>query len=257
MNLGWFEGRRRRKILAQPFPPAWLNYLQMNVRHYSRLSESEQGQLRDTMRLFIAEKSWEGCGGLEMTDEIKVTIAAQACLMILGFHGYYFDNVRTILVYPGAYLMPGTWKDRYGLVHDGPAPLAGQSRRGGTVVLSWEDARDGGRAPNDGRNLVFHEFAHQLDILDGDAGGMPPLPDRASEQRWHQVTSEEFARLREDANHGRETLIDKYGATNEAEFFAVASECFFERPIELAAAHPPLFQILRDFYRRDPRSQPE
>jgi Mlc titration factor MtfA (ptsG expression regulator) len=202
------------------------------------------------MRVFITEKSWEGCGGLKVTDEIKVTIAAQACFMVLGFPGYCFDKVRIILVYPEAYLVPGPHGTRDGLVHDGPLPVAGQAWTGGTVVLSWAEALEGARDAADGRNVVFHEFAHQLDMLDGHVGGMPPLPNRASERRWHEVVAEEFARLADDAHHDRVTLLDKYGARSEAEFFAVATECFFERPAEMARAHPQLFEILRLFYRR-------
>ena len=124
MILSWLEERHRRKILSSPFPRAWRGHLRNNVRHYGLLSESEQGQLRDALRVFIAEKSWEGCGGLRLTDEIKVTIAAQACLMILGLPGYYFDKVRTILVYPSAYMVPpGARTDHSGLVHDGPLPV--------------------------------------------------------------------------------------------------------------------------------------
>ena len=253
MILGWLD-RQRRRTVSSPFPRAWLGHLQKNVRHYSRLSESEQEQLRDRMRVFIVEKSWEGCGGLKLTDEIKVTIAAQACLMVLGFPDYCFDKVRTILVYPGAYVVRGH-QDGHGLVHDG-LPVAGEAWHAGTVVLSWEDVRKGAQDAADGRNVVFHEFAHQLDMLDGDAGGMPPLPSSASERRWHEVIAEEFARLGDDADHGRVTLLDHYGATNEAEFFAVAAECFFERPVEMARTHPRLFEILHDFYRCDPRAQP-
>lgn len=256
MILGWFEGRRRRKILSSPFPRAWLGHLRKNVRHYSLLSDSEQEQLRDMMRIFIAEKSWEGCGGLRLTEEIKVTIAAQACLMILGFPGYYFDNVRNILVYPGAYVASEAQRDRFGLVHEGPSPRAGESWRGGTVVLSWAEAREGGRDAADGRNLVFHEFAHQLDRINGEAGGMPPLPNRASERRWDEVIAAEFAQLDDDADHERVSLLDQYGATNKAEFFAVATECFFERPVEMARTHPHLFEILRAFYGRMPKAPP-
>lgn len=254
--LSWLDRQRRRKILSLPFPRVWLGHLQKNVRYYTRLSESDQAQLRERMRVFIAEKSWEGCGGLKLTDEIKVTVAAQACLMVLGFPDYCFDKVRTILVYPSAYLVPGSRRDRDGLVHDGPSPCIGQSWGGGTVVLSWEDVCKGARDAADGRNVVFHEFAHQLDMLDGEAGGMPPLPNRASERRWHEVIAEELARLGDDADHGRVTLLDHYGATDEAEFFAVATECFFERPVEMARRHPRLYEILHNFYRLDPGAQP-
>jgi Mlc titration factor MtfA (ptsG expression regulator) len=255
--VGWPEQRRRQRILSSPFPPAWYGYLKKNVRFYNRLSEPEQRQLRDRIQLFIEEKAWEGCGGLEMTDEIKVTIAAQACHMVLGFPDYCFDTVRTILVYPEAYLLPGPHRHADGLVHDGPLPAAGEAwRQGGMIVLSWADVRKGGTDSTDGRNVVFHEFAHQLDMLDGHAGGMPPLPNRASERQWHEVVSEEFARLKDAEIHGRVTLLDQYGATNEAEFFAVATECFFERPVEMARAYPRLFELLRDFYRRDPATNP-
>lgn len=251
----WLDRRTRQKPASLPFPRAWHGYLWKNVRHYSLLSEMERADLRDRMRVFIAEKSWEGCSGLKMTDEIKVTIAAQACYVALGFPGFYFDRVRTILVYPGAYAVADPHAASHGgLVHDDPVPVAGQAWSDGTVVLSWTDARRGGRDAADGRNLVFHEFAHQLDMLDGDAGGMPPLPNRASERRWHEVVAEEFARLRDAGRQGRATILDQYGATNEAEFFAVATECFFEQPREMARAHPSLFEIMSTFYRRGLRT---
>ncbi len=250
MILSWIGRLRSRKNVPTSFPQAWHRHLERNVRHYKLLSESEQQHLRDRMRVFIAEKSWEGCGGLEMTDEIRVTIAAQACLMVLGFPGYCFDKVRSILVYPGAYMVPGPHGAGRGPVQDGPLPAVGLASPAGTVVLSWEEALEGARSATDGRNVVFHEFAHQLDMLDGDVGGMPPLPNRAIERRWHEVMAEEFARLEDDAHHGRVTLLDQYGASNEAEFFAVATECFFERPREMARAHPELFEILRLFYGR-------
>lgn len=252
MLLSWLRKRRRQRILAQPFPAEWLSYLQRNVRHYRFLSEAEQAKLRDDLRVFIAERHWEGCGGLTMTDEIKVTIAAQACLLVLAIEGDFYRRVQSILVYPGGYRAPGAMQTRSGIVDaDGEARL-GEAWYRGPVVLSWADVLAEGRHPGRGNNLVFHEFAHQLDMLDGAANGTPPLPSREQEQRWRKIMTAEYRRLVDRSKQGEPTLLDSYGAQNEAEFFAVATECFFDRPLPLAQWHPRMYELLRDYYRQDP-----
>jgi Mlc titration factor MtfA (ptsG expression regulator) len=252
MIFSWLKRRRRRRLLATPFPDEWLKYLHANVAHYAFLTPAEQTRLRDDLRVFIAEKHWEGCGGLTMTDEIKVTVAAQACLLVLGMEHDSYKRVLSILVYPKGYAATGEQVGRDGLVHEGGQGRLGEAWYRGPVILSWEDVREEGRHPCRGHNLVFHEFAHQLDMLDGAIDGTPPLKSGAQYRQWQEVMTAEYQRLIEQSEHGRATLLDQYGTTNEGEFFAVATECFFEKPVPMAHRHPRLYELLRDYYRQDP-----
>jgi Mlc titration factor MtfA (ptsG expression regulator) len=250
--LSWFKNRRRRELIEAPFPDDWLRIVQRNVRFYSRLPSERRSSLHDKIKVFVAEKRWEGCGGLELTDEIKVTIAAQACVLLIGLpDGYYFDGVRTILVYPDAYEMPAQRQQGQLIVQEGVA-LAGEAWHRGPIVLGWRPALEGARYPGRGQNLVIHEFAHHVDGLNGEMDGMPPLPSIGDNRRWEEVTEQEYQRLVDSAVAGRATLLDKYGASNRAEFFAVASECFFSRPRALRQHHPDLYDILRGLYQQDP-----
>jgi hypothetical protein len=255
MLLSWLRDRRRRKLLVRPFPSEWLPYLEANVSTYATLTGAEQAKLRDVARIFIAEKTWEGCGGLAITDEIRITIAAQACVLALGHDGFYFENVRTILVYPHGYVAPEETANEAGIVDSSGSARLGEAHYRGPVVLSWSDALAGGKTHRDGKNLVYHEFAHQLDMLDGLADGTPPMPD-GQRARWRDVMAMEYHRLIRDSEHRKATLLEEYGTTNEAEFFAVATECFFERAVPMQRRHPKLYEVLRDFYRQDPASRP-
>jgi MtfA peptidase len=253
MFLSWLRRRRRRRLLSQPFPQTWAEILTRNVYHYADLTEPEQAKLRDDLRVLVAEKNWEGCGGLAMTDEVKVTIAAQAALLLIGFEGEYFDMVQSILVYPDAYVAPDQTITKGGVVLDEESHREGEAWYRGPVILSWADALAGGRHQADGDNLVLHEFAHQLDMQNGrSTHGTPPLATREQYDRWQEVMTAEFRRLERDCNRGRRTLLDCYGTENMAEFFAVSTECFFELPVEMLEHHPQLYDILRDFYRQDP-----
>ena len=251
MIFSWLRNRRRRKLLARPFPAAWLEYLNKNVAHYRFLSPAEQAKLRDDLRIFVAEKNWEGCGGLAMTDEIKVSVAAQACLLVLGMEHNYFDRVLSILVYPRGYRDPTETYGRDGLIHRGQARL-GESWYRGPVVLAWDHVRDQGQHPSQGHSVVIHEFAHQLDMLDGVVNGTPPLGSRDEYRRWAEVMTAEYGQLQNASEHGLATLLDQYGTRNEGEFFAVATECFFDQPAALRQRHPRLYELLRDYYRQDP-----
>lgn len=247
MIFTWLKRRRREQILAQPFPPEWQAYLEANVRQYRLLARHDQEKLRRRVQVFVAEKNWVGCGGLEINDEMKVTIAAQACLLVLGIeYEYHYDQIRSVLVYPDTYLHPPRTSD--GLHHEERA-IYGEAWHRGPIILSWKNTR--GIAGEVGGNLVFHEFAHHLDDLDGDMDGMPPL-ERGEIGRWERVVEEEYHRLVRASRQGRATLLNQYGASNRAEFFAVATECFFERPVALEKRHPELYAILRGFYRQDP-----
>lgn len=248
MFLSWMRERRRQAIRAEPFPPAWLPFLEKNVVHYRYLTDAEQARLRDDLRIFVAEKSWEGCGGLTITDEIKVTIAAQACLIVLGMEHNYFDRVLSVLVYPHGYVAEGA--NATGALGD--SARLGEAHYRGPVILAWDEALDDARHPQRGKNLVYHEFSHQLDMLDGAVNGTPVLADRAARQRWHDVMTVEYERLIHDSAKGHATLLDRYGTTNEAEFFAVATECFFDKPAQMQQRHPELYALFRDYYRQDP-----
>jgi MtfA peptidase len=255
MLFYWLRQRRRRKLLAQPFPAPWLGYLQNNMALYHTLSEAEQARLRADLGVFIAEKEWEGCRGLELTDEIRVTIAGLACLLLLGIEHDYFGRVQTILIYPSGFRVPNQEVIGDQAVLEGVSSHLGEAHYRGPVILSWDEALYDARHPGAGRNLVIHEFAHQLDMLDGAVDGTPLLPSRQAYRRWHKVMTTEYRQLIAEAEQGRSTLLDEYGTTNEAEFFAVATECFFDRPVEMAEQHPRLYELLRDYFGQDPAAR--
>lgn len=252
----WWREKKREKILERPFPPEHLAVLERNVKHYQRLPPADQKRLRDLVQVFIAEKHWEGCGGLVLRDEMKVTIAAQACLLVLELPHRLYENVDSILVYPSTVLRPaprdGVFVRADTLIAEGPSVLWGEAHHRGPVVLAWDRVLRDGRTPCDGHNLVYHEFAHKLDMLDGHADGTPPLVSKDERRRWRDVFEAEFLALRERADRGEQTFIDEYAAVDEAEFFAVVTEHFFDQPAELREAHPALYETLRSFYRQDP-----
>lgn len=253
MFFGWQQDRER--IRTAPFPDPWLEYLETNVPHYTYLSETEQDMLRGDLRLFIAEKHWEGCGGLELTDEVQVTIAAQACLLTLCLPNNLYPKVQSIFVYPAAYAAPTRSVGPAGVVTEGVSFRLGEAWHTGPVVLSWQDAKAGGANPADGRNVVFHEFAHRLDLRTGAVDGFPRLNDEAAYERWHAVMSEEWEHLSAAAESGRATLLDHYGATNAGELFAVATEAFFEKPRQMRKSHQRLYGVLKEYYRQDPAAR--
>ncbi len=252
MIFSWLKKRKRRKILARPFPEEWHRILHGNLPFYACLSTEEQSALRDALRIFIAEKSWEGCGGLAMTDEIRVTIAAQASVLLLGLPNVEFDSVKTILVYPAEFFARQREAADDGIVRDDSGGRLGEAWYRGPVVLSWADAWRGARNPSDGVNVVFHEFAHQLDMQDGIVNGTPPLESRAAMERWQKIMSDEFDRLVARSRRGMATLLDHYGAEDPGEFFAVCTECFFERPCAFETRHRELYAVLRDYFGQDP-----
>jgi Mlc titration factor MtfA (ptsG expression regulator) len=221
--------------------------------HYGALGTGDQAKLRDILRVLVAEKHWEGCGGLQIDDEIRVTIAAQIALLVLGLDEEYFDNVQSILVYPDAYIAPGKTITKGGVVLEGESAREGEAWYRGPVVLSWADALAGGRRQSGGDNLVLHEFAHQLDMLNGRViDGTPVLENRIQYEHWTGVMNKHYRRLVRDCRRGRPTLLDCYGATSIGEFFAVATEAFFERATAVNRRHADLYAVLREYYRQDP-----
>ena len=248
---------KRQALLAEPFPPEWDEYIQANLAYYALLTPDEQARLRDDARIFASEKDWEAGGGHELTDEIKITISAEACLLLLGWddsrRADMFPNVATVLVYPTGYR--ATDKSRTGLVEN----VGEQGRLGEAwssdlpVVLSWQSARENGRVADNGHNVVLHEFAHKLDMVDGRAAdGVPVLQggDDAYD-KWAEVMETEYEALVHDAEKGHKSFLDHYGATNPAEFFAVGTEAFFEKPTRMRDDHPNLYAAFASFYEQD------
>lgn len=250
--FGWLKRRRREAVRGRPFPEAWRGIVDRNVPYVRLLPAQDREELIGHVKVFLAEKRFEGCGGMEITDEVRVTIAAQACVLLLHRRTDYFPLLDSILVYPTTYLAPGGRRAPDGLVTDDPQARLGESSARGAVVLVWDGVLAGAADVHDGHNVVFHEFAHQLDEESGASDGAPILPRRAMYLPWARVLGREFARLARDAARNHRTDLDPYGATNPAEFFAVATEAFFERPRRLRARHPALYLQLQDFYRQDP-----
>jgi Mlc titration factor MtfA (ptsG expression regulator) len=251
----WFLDRRRKKLIQAPFPPLWEDIIRRNVAHYCRLEAAERAHLRGLIQVFIAEKSWEGAGGLELTDEIRVTISAQACLLVLNLPHNFYRNVESIIVYPSTVVPPqrnpGFFENTLSPLKV-EQPIIGQAFRQGPVIIIWDAALRGGRHPEFGHNVIYHEFAHKLDMLDGAADGTPPLRDRTEYRDWVLTCSREYLRLKNDIDKGKESFLNAYGATSEAEFFAVATEQFFDRPQSMIEQAPDLYRVLQEFYRQDP-----
>jgi Mlc titration factor MtfA (ptsG expression regulator) len=249
-----FTKRRRKRLAGRPFPEAWLAILHRNVPLYGRMPQVDQEELRRHILIFLGEKRFEGCAGLEITDEVRVTIAAHACILLLHRQTDYYPGLSSILVYPHAYAVPAREWLPNGMVIEGVDVRQGESWHHGSVVLSWDSVR---RMAADRRacdNVVLHEFAHQLDSSWGRGDSTPILQSRSTFVTWARVLQKEYDTLRSEVSRRRQTLLDDYGATNPAEFFAVATECFFQRPQEMLKEHPELYQELRQFYQQDPAS---
>ncbi len=256
--FAWWRRRQRDKVLEAPFPDQWRQVMHENVGYVSQLDDTERRTLEDLVQVFIAEKEFVGCGGLEIGDEVRVTIAANACIMLLGLEHDLYADVQSILVYPSTVRPPqrGQNLDGTSVGIVGPsAPILGQAMLHGPVILVWDAVTHGSRYATNGYNVVFHEFAHKLDMLDNEIDGTPPLRSSEQYRQWSTVCGNVYFDMRKRAARGQRTLLDQYGATSEAEFFAVATEVFFERPKRLKANHRELYDVLREFYRQDPAAR--
>lgn len=251
----WLSNLHLQKRAAMPFPAAWEGIVRTNVAHYCMLDAAEQTELKALIQAFIGKKYWEGCGGLELTDEIRVTISAQACLLLLGLPHDLYRNVLSILVYPSTVVPPQRKLGHFEIALspvEATHPILGQAFQQGPVILIWDAVLRCSRHPEQGHNVVYHEFAHKLDMLDGTADGTPPLKDRKEFQDWVLVCSREYLRLKSDAKAGRKSFLSAYASTNEAEFFSVATEEFFDRPLRMQEHSPDLYRVLKEYYRQDP-----
>lgn len=255
MVFSWLRERRRQRVLEEPFPSEWRDHLRANMKHYGYLTGEEQERLEQMTQVFVAEKHWEGCGGLELTDEIRVTIGGQACLLILGLGHDLYRDVETILVYPSTVVPKRVDEPMFAaprvVPELPPVPVIGEAHGRGPVILTWDAVRRGGIHPERGHNVVYHEFAHKLDRVDGLIDGTPPLPSREAHRRWVEVCTREYEVLVDQASRGLPSLLDPYGATDVGEFFAVATEYFFDMPVRMADEHPELYGVLREFYGQD------
>jgi hypothetical protein len=240
-------------LQTRSFPKEWLQLIQRHIVFFSRLSVSDRTELLGHIQVFLAEKRFEGCAGFAITDEVRVTIAAQACLLLLHRRTDYFPNLLTILVYPLSYMVEEKRQIGEHLWEEGTVGRLGETgRRMGSLVLSWGAVKHGAADPDDGKNVVLHEFAHQLDFENGAADGVPELATHGQQLAWSAVMRSEFAALRAADESGIPTLLNTYGATDPVEFFAVSVEAFFEQPRALSAHHPKLYAELRTYFQQDP-----
>jgi Mlc titration factor MtfA (ptsG expression regulator) len=247
--LGWKE-RRRRRVRERSFPAAWQSVLEGFVPLYRRLPLEDRDELHGHVQVLLSEKHFEGTVGLEVTDRIRLIVAAQAGVLLLHRSTDYFPKLVSVLLYPGEYSVQEEIEADDGLVDEIDEARVGESWQTGTLILSWEEVeRD---LTSDLQNVVLHEFSHQLDAESGETNGAPILPDRELRQRWASAMSDAFERLTDAVEQSEETLLDPYGAEDPAEFFAVATEAFFLFPIELEEDEPELYAVLRDSFRQDP-----
>jgi len=242
---------RRRRLRRQPFPDAWREIITRTMPLYEKLPAALREQLHGHINVFLAEKRFEGCAGLEITDEIRLTVAAQACLLLLNRKTDYFRKLTSIVVYPHTYVSQNA-RGPGGMVMGGGTPTLGESWGTGTLVLAWDSVMGGAQNIRDGRNVTMHEFAHQLDQEDGAADGAPILERFTCYASWARVLGAEYAALQRKARKGRRSALRSYGATNPAEFFAVATEAFIEKPKTFKRKHPELYEELQSYYRFDP-----
>src|SRR2546426_1379580 len=253
MVFEFLKQQRRRRLRARPFPKDWLTLIQRHVVFFHKLNASDRAELLSHIQVFLAEKRFEGCGGFAITDEVRVTIAAQACLLLLHRRTDYFPGLLTILVYPLTYMVEEKRPIGEHVWQEGTVTRLGETgRRMGSLVLSWGAVKHGAADPSDAKNVVLHEFAHQLDYENHAADGVPALATSEEQLAWSEVMQSEFASLRAADESGIPTLLDTYGVTDPVEFFAVSVEAFFERPCALRAHHPRLYAELRKYFNQDP-----
>ena len=244
---------RLKKAINAPFPTEWVSMLERNIGIYRDLPKPLRLQLRRLIKQFLHQKHFTGAGGLEITDEIRVTIAAEACLLLVNRKTNVYPSLRYIIVYPSAFVVDRPQSSDDGIVSEGRKGLLGESWSNGKVILAWDNVLHGSSNFLDGQNVVLHEFAHQLDSESGSTNGAPILAGKNCLRTWASTLSEEFEELQKDAWRGKRSLIDHYGATNPAEFFAVSTETFFEKPAQMAKHHAELYEVLKRYYRVDPR----
>jgi Mlc titration factor MtfA (ptsG expression regulator) len=251
--LVWRELRRRRRraVAERAFPDEWQAILERNMPLYRRLAEPLRRELHRLIQLFLHDKSFHGFDGLEVTNEMRLTVAGHACLLLLNRDTPGYENFSSIYLYPSTFV--STQKTYDGVVQRvGQQARLGESWQRGPIVLAWDSVVHGARDIKDGHNVVLHEFAHKLDDADGRVDGAPMLEQRSHYLTWARVMTREYKQLRKRADRGARSVIDQYGATNPAEFFAVLTETFYEKPRQLSRKHPELYSAMQDCFQVDP-----
>lgn len=240
--------------MGRPFPEEWKSLLSKNVPYITKLPEEKRQKLHGLIQVFVHEKQFEGCGGLKITDEIKITVGAQACILMLGIDdpAMLYPNLRSILVYPQNYFAQVKDYHEGGIVHEGVENRHGEAWSQGHVVLAWDEVKRGATHFRDGQNLVFHEFAHHLDYEYGLTEQAASADEDTSYLGWARILSDEYEEFLRALRSNQQTIFDAYGAENIEEFFAVVTECFFEQPRQLKQAHPKLYEQLSSFYKQEP-----
>jgi len=255
MMFSWLRQRRRRAIRNQPFPPVWNDILSRNVRQIAWLDERECRQLREWVAVFLAEKRFEGCRGMEITDEVRVSIAGQAAIVTLGWPAEFFERLQSVLVYPGDYVARKSAPLEGGGELEWQEERLGETWSGGSMVLSWPRVMEGGRLRDGPRSVVIHECAHAIDMLDGEVDGIPPLASPRAARDWAAAIDGCRDRFEEALDEGRNVAFDDYAAESPSEFFAVSSECFFQDPHRLFRFDKTLYGLLEQAWRQDPKAR--
>ena len=244
--------RRRRRLMSADTPPSWHRWVGNHVPLSARLPPDLRERIFGLTRIFIDAKRFVGCNGLTVTEEMRVVIGFQAALLVVNRPGVplddFYDELESVLVYPAAFLVDETHHLGHGLVTTGRRALSGQAWEARRMILSWDDIEN----RTDASNVVLHEFAHYLDMENDSLDGAPALHNAPAYARWSVAFWDEYRRLHDDLQAGRPTMLDPYAATEPAEFFAVVTEVFFERPGQLLAEHPGLYEQLQGYYRLDP-----
>ena len=246
------EQFRRQRIKTQPWTLPWETIIQQNLPIYRHLAPPLKKRLQGHIKVILAEKQFVGCGGLSITSEIKLTIAAIASLLLLNERGEYYPKLCSILVYPSAYVAKQTKPISNYVVQETKVVRLGESWSRDRVVLCWSQIKYDTQNWQDGHNVILHEFAHQLDSESGMANGVPILELQSDYITWAKVFTREYQQLINNVKRGGRTVMDAYGTTNPAEFFAVATETFFEKPKQMAQRHPALYHQLKRYYKLDP-----
>ncbi len=249
----WLTRWRKARTLARRAIPDALWALTLARFHFLTWRDAaDLAALREMTTLFLADKEFSGAHGLEVDDAMAVAIAAQACLPVLRLGLHWFDGFKGIVVHADAVLAQREHVDDAGVVHQYEEELTGEAMHGGPVMLAWRDVAEAGESADVGYNVVVHEFVHVLDMRDGDADGIPPLPDRTRRDEWIAVLDAEFDAFCDRVDAGEDTVLDPYAAEAPEEFFAVASEVFFVAPRDLQREHPRFYELLRGFFGQDP-----
>lgn len=247
----WRNWRRQRWLTRHRLPDSVWERAASQVTLLDGLSAEEQARLRDLTSLFLREKAFEGAHGLRVTEAMRLVISMQACLPILNLGLDYYDGWVEMLIYPGGFRARHEFHDEAGVVHIEDREMTGEAWSRGPVILSWKDVEEDLQHPGYGYNVVIHEMAHKLDMLNGNANGFPPLHRGMVPARWAEAFSDAYQDLARDLSEGIESFVDPYAASSPEEFFAVASEAFFDAPQILAAGLPAVYDQLRLFYRQD------